>query len=72
MITLDEQLKEARRELALRKQCYPGFVKRRTMTDGQAAYYLAAMEAIVQTLARLVEGDRQPSLFGTNQPPWRT
>ena len=63
MITLDEQLKEAKRELALRRQCYPGFVKRRTMTEGQAAYYLAAMEAIVQTLARLEVEQRQLPLF---------
>jgi hypothetical protein len=63
MIPLDEQRKEARRELALRKRCYPGWVQRGTMTEGQAAYYLEAMEAIVQTLARLDAEQRQLSLF---------
>jgi hypothetical protein len=65
MIPLDDQFKEARRELALRRRCYPGLVTRGTMTEGQAEYYLAAMEAIVQTLARLVAEQSQPSLFTT-------
>ena len=63
MITLEDQLKEARRELALRKRCYPGWVQRGTMTEGQVAYYLAAMEAIVHTLARLDMEQRQLPLF---------
>ena len=38
MMTLTEQLKEARRELALRTKTYPGFVKRGLISEGQAAY----------------------------------
>jgi hypothetical protein len=63
VITLADQLKEAQRELALRRRAYPGFVERGRMTQGQADYHLAAMEAIVQTLARLETETRQPSLF---------
>jgi hypothetical protein len=63
VITLAEQLKEALRELALRRRVYPGFVQRGKMTEGQAAYHIAAMEAIVQTLERLEAETRQPSLF---------
>jgi hypothetical protein len=71
-ISLGDQLKEARRELALRTQAYPKFVQRGTLTQGQADYALEAMRAICDTLARLVEGESQPSLFGTNQSPWRS
>ena len=70
MITLDDQLAEARRELALRKRCYPGWVTRGTMTEDQAEDHLAVQEAIVATLQRLVDGEAQPSLFGANQNPW--
>jgi hypothetical protein len=69
-ISLTDQLTEARRELALRKKLYPGFVARGKLTQGQADYALAAQEAICATLARLVEGEAQPSLFGMNQSPW--
>ena len=63
MISLEDQVKEARREVALRKVVYPKQVKRGTMTDGQAAYHLAAMEAIVRTLERLEIEQRQLPLF---------
>ena len=66
MIDLADQLKEARRELALRKHVYPGFIKRGKLTEGQADYAIAAMEAIVQTLARLDAEQRQLSLFGAS------
>lgn len=63
MITLRDQLKEAQRELALRKRAYPGFVQRGRLTQGQADYHLAVMAAIVQTLERLETETRQPSLL---------
>ena len=69
MISLEDQLKEARRELALRKRCYPGWVQRGTLTEGQAAYYLEAMAAIVQTLARLDAEQRQLPLFSAPERP---
>ena len=65
MITLADQLAEARRELALRKVVYPKHIKRGTMTEGQAAFHLAAMEAIVATLTRLDLEQRQLPLFRT-------
>jgi hypothetical protein len=69
MITLADQLREARRELALRKVVYPGQVKRGTMTEGQAAYHLAAQEAIIATLARLDPEQRELPLFRTYSNP---
>ena len=64
MITLEEQIVEAQRELALRRQCYPGWVKRGTLDAGDAYYQLQAMAAIVRTLQRLDVEQRQMSLFG--------
>jgi hypothetical protein len=39
------------------------------MTEGQAEYYLEAMQAIVQTLTRLDAEQRQLPLFSTPQTP---
>jgi len=63
MITLAGQIAEAQRELALRKRVYPGWVKRKMLTEGEAVYYVKAMEAIVQTLIRLDMDQRQLPLF---------
>ena len=65
MITLDEQIAEAQRELALRRQCYPAWVKSGKL-DAQDAYHqLQCMEAIVKTLQRLDVEQRQLLLFST-------
>jgi len=64
MISLADQVTEARRELALRKVVYGKQVKRGTMTEGQAAYHLAAMAAIVETLTRLDLEQRQLPCLG--------
>jgi hypothetical protein len=64
MVTLEEQIAEARRELALRRQCYPAWVKAGKLTHDEAYHQLAAMAAIVQTLQRLEVEQRQLSLFG--------
>ena len=50
MITLDEQIAEAQRELALRHQCYPQWVKNGKLEAGEAYHQLQTMEAIVRTL----------------------
>jgi hypothetical protein len=63
MISLADQIAEARRELALRKRQYPGLVKRKVLTEGEAVYYLKVQEAIVQTLTRLDLEQRQLPLF---------
>ena len=63
MITLDEQIAEAQRELALRRSCYPQWVKAGRLTAEDAYHQLAAMAAIVSTLQRLEVEQRQLSLF---------
>jgi hypothetical protein len=66
MIPLEEQITEAQRELALRRRCYPGWVKAGKLTHEDAYRQLAAMAAIVdslKTLARLEVEQRQLSLF---------
>ena len=63
MITLTEQITEAQRELALRRQCYPGWVKSGKLDAGEAQYQLLCMTEIVRTLQRLDAEQRQLSLF---------
>ena len=63
MITLDEQIVEAQRELALRKQCYPQWVKSGKLHAGDAKYQILCMEAIVKTLMQLDAAQRQLCLF---------
>jgi hypothetical protein len=65
MISLEEQIAEAQRELALRRTCYPGWVKAGRLTHASASHQLAAMAAIVRTLMRLEAEQRQLSLFAT-------
>jgi len=64
MITLEEQIAEAQRELALRRKCYPAWVKSGTLTHEDAYHQLSCMEAIITTLLRLDAEQRQLSLFG--------
>ena len=68
MITLTEQIAEARRELALRRACYPQWIKSGKLDMTTAHYQLQAMEALIQTLLRLDAEQRQLSLF--NQSPY--
>jgi hypothetical protein len=63
MITLAEQIAEIQRELALRKQCYPGWVKRGKLDAGEAKWQLLVMEEVLRTLMRLDAEQRQMSLF---------
>ena len=65
MITLEEQLAEAERELALRRKCYPGWVEAGRLTEEQAQRQIRCMWAIVTTLRRLEVEQRQLSLFGS-------
>ena len=65
MVTLEEQIAEAKRERALRRSCYPQWVKAGRLTVEDAYHQLAAMAAIVSTLMRLDAEQRQLSLFGT-------
>ena len=63
MISLADQIKEAQRELALRKKLYPKWVKRGDLTEGEAVYFLKVQAAIVETLVRLDLEQRQLPLF---------
>jgi hypothetical protein len=65
MITLAEQIAEAQRELALRKKCYPTWVKSGKLDPGDAKYQLLVQEEIVRTLLRLDAEQRQLSLFAS-------
>ena len=65
MITLHEQIAEAQRELALRRTCYPGWIKAGKLDEGEATYQMRCMEEIVRTLMRLDAEQRQLSLFAT-------
>jgi hypothetical protein len=64
MITLQEQIAEAQRELALRKKCYPQWIKAGKLDPGDAKYQIRVQEEIVHTLMRLDAEQRQLSLFG--------
>jgi len=64
MISLTEQIAEAQRELALRKKCYPAWVKGGKLDAGDATYQILVQEEIVRTLRRLDAEQRQSSLFG--------
>ena len=65
MISLAEQIAEAQRELALRQQCYPAWVKSGKLDAGHAQYQIRCLEAIVRTLMQIDAEQRQLSLFGT-------
>jgi len=64
MITLQEQIAEAQRELALRRRCYPAWIKSGKLDEGQAKWQLLCQAEIVKTLMRLDAEQRQLSLFG--------
>ena len=64
MIALADQIVEAQRELALRKRCYPQWVKSGKLDAGEATYQIKVMEAIVRTLMAVDAEQRQMSLFG--------
>lgn len=65
MISLTEMVAEARRELALRRTCYPHWIKSGKLDMEAAMRRLQAMDAIVQTLTRLEIESRQLPLFRT-------
>ncbi len=63
MITLREQIAEAKRELALWRKCYPVWVQTGKLAMDAAMQQLQAMEAIVRTLEELEAVQGQMSLF---------
>jgi hypothetical protein len=61
---LAEQIAEVQREIAMRKQVYPGLVRKGKLDAGEATYQIRVMQAIARTLMRLDAEQRQLSLFG--------
>lgn len=57
-VSLADQLKCARRELAMRQRAYPQWVSRGRMAQAKADDETAAMAAIVATLEKLVLAER--------------
>lgn len=58
--TLRDCIDCARRELALRRRCYPGWVKQSRMDEAKAGHEIACMERIVERL-EMLENLRQVS-----------
>src|SRR4029453_8360748 len=52
MVTLEEQIAEAQRELALRRKCYPAWVKSGKLDAGDAKYKIVGMEEKWRTSLR--------------------
>ena len=63
-MTLQDQITEVQREIGLRRLVYPKFVARGQMTEGQATYHLAVMEAVLGTLTQMAGEAEQQELFG--------
>jgi hypothetical protein len=55
MKTLDEQIDCARRELAMRRTCYPKWIAQGRLKQEKAAHEIEAMESIVETLEQIKE-----------------
>jgi hypothetical protein len=53
--SLDDKLKVIERELALRKQVYPGSVKTGRMKQAEADFQIGVMEAIAIDIRRAIE-----------------
>lgn len=62
MIPIDQQIAAVARELALRRNVYPGRVTAGKMKQAEADHQIAAMEAVLETLKR-VQIDREPPPF---------
>lgn len=64
-ITIDEQIAEVRREIAMRKRVYPRRTDEGKMKKEQADLQILMMEAVLQTLSdKAKEIKPQQDLFG--------
>jgi hypothetical protein len=64
MFTLEDQMAEVKREIVLRKACYPAWVKNGKLTQAEAARQLQLMVEVLKTLRRIAVEQRQMSLCG--------
>lgn len=55
-ISLDDQIKAVQREIGMRKRVYPRWVENGKMTQITADKEMAAMEAVLETLKKVVDG----------------
>lgn len=67
MITIDHQIAEVRRELALRSRVFPSFIARGKMRQGEADLHVSRMEAVLKTLEWLSENQ---ATIKDNMPGW--
>ena len=61
--TIDEQIREVRREIGMRHHVYPRFVESKRITQAQSDERIALLEAVCDTLERL-RSEQRPELFG--------
>lgn len=57
-MTLDQQIAEVNREIAMRRRVYPRLVASGKMTQEQADQRIAAMHAVHTTLSNLLDEQR--------------
>jgi hypothetical protein len=63
MISIEQQIQAAERELSMRRRVYPRRVDDGKMTPEKSAHEIAAMEAIIETLKGLASAlTKQPGL----------
>ena len=63
-MTIDEQIKEVKREIGMRKVMYPKWVQSDKLRPEKAEHGIAAMEAVLETLTAVqVAGAAQGRLF---------
>lgn len=55
-MTLDEQIKCVRREIAMRQSVYPKWVAAKRMKQQQADHEIAAMQSVLRTLESVKAG----------------
>jgi hypothetical protein len=70
MIPLKDQLKCARRELAMRRRSFPKWVATGQMTADQAKHETDAMEAITETLEKQVMLEEVSIEIRGTEPPF--
>lgn len=62
-IALAEQIAEVQREIALRKACYPAWVKKGTLDPADAKRQIEVMQEVLKTLRLVDFAQRQLPLF---------
>lgn len=64
MISLDQQISEVKRELAMRAAVYPGLVAKKKMRQGEADLHVARMTAALKSLEWLAVHDEIKGMMG--------